>query len=102
MERDWTGEYVTPDDVTFCSLIRGYGSQTENFRWNEILRILERMEKEFSLKRTISLHIFSITALCDCAAFSCLQYSVRDLCGTKRYRSGRRVYRSDGKGEYYA
>lgn len=50
---DCVVEFVVPDDVTFCSLIRGYG-YLKDVDWTGIQRILDRMEKEFGMKPTLS------------------------------------------------
>ena len=44
---------MEPDDVAFCSLIRGFSSEKE-VSWEDIERIVERMEKKFGVKPTIS------------------------------------------------
>ena len=46
-------DYVVPDDVTFCSLIRGFGC-LEKADWENIQRIFTRMEKEFGIEPTLS------------------------------------------------
>jgi len=47
------GEFVSPDDITFCTLIRGFGSLDE-FDWSNIKRILDRMRYEFDIQPNIS------------------------------------------------
>lgn len=50
---------MIPDDVTFCSLIRGYGELNPP-NWNKINEILEKMTNDYKIDYTLSKNIFII------------------------------------------
>eukprot|EP00210_Caulerpa_lentillifera_P007188 g6878.t1 len=52
---DLFGEFVTPDEITFCSLIRGFGSLND-FDWTNIKRILNKMRLEFDIQPSINIY----------------------------------------------
>lgn len=49
------GDLLTPDDVTFSVLVRGYG-ECEPVQWTAISGLLSLMERKYSQPPSISAH----------------------------------------------